>query len=193
MDLAARAESLRKLGFFDGLKKDLANARICEEARRSHTAAIEAGAPATALLLAAGVVLVIPEDAAPAPEHYAAVLQRIAAFTRGALAVSEVQARLLDDRRIRAGEDDEEGRILSLSFKINGRKTETEITHYPDLIDLSFLAEFEHALVRMKHPRRLCPLIELPIDAHFLFVEPQKMDQAIARGLINPDGLEEAE
>ena len=72
-----------------------------------------------------------------------------------------------------------------LSFRINGTRTEAEVTHFPDMIDLSFLAEIEHALNRLKIPRRLCPLCEVDDGvARYLFVDPVRVEQAEAQRLL---------
>ena len=62
-----------------------------------------------------------------------------------------------------------------MRFRLDGEAHELEISHYPDLIDLSFVAEIESHLAKIKEPRRLCPILELMDDtARYVFIEPEK-------------------
>lgn len=190
MNLTTRAKALQELGFFP------ANLPIADLVSRAET---ETGinpndAPATAILLAAGRVLEISADAATELEDYAALLEKIAAFCNGAFTVANVHAALTDSPQAYGDDEEPEGvEGVLLDFSLDGKKVRSELTNFDDLLDLSFLNEIEERLQEKGEPRRLCPLVELMDDtARYVFIDPEKMEQAELKEIIAAPDFEDA-
>lgn len=188
MDPSNRAERLRDLGLLPPAADPAELARRAEAKRPE----LLASAPASALLGEAGQLLEIEPDAAASLSGYEEVLRRVVAFCGDPEAVADVKAKVLTEKELHSGGEPDDGLVVSLSFRLGGSKTEVEITHYPDLIDLGFLGEVDRWLVRRKSARRLCPVVEALDDvARYLFAEPALVDRAYEEGLITePEAVE---
>lgn len=190
MNLLERARKLQKLGFFE-TENDQELQEIVREAQEIFADDIES-APATAILAAAGAVLEIYPDAAADLDGYAAILEEVAEFCEDTFEVSEVKAELVDGKAVSSGADGEPSAVVRLRFRIDGQSREVEVTHYPDLVDLSFLSEVEIHLEKIRSPRRLCPLVELMDDvARYVFVAPAVMEKAEETEVISAPDFEQ--
>ena len=188
MNLKTRAKRFLEMGFFEGAEEDPQPEALAREAERLFPEMI-GEAPATALLLAAGLVLEIEADAAEELDGYRQVLNDLNVFCEGATEIAYERAEFVKGKRLSAGGDENAGRVVRLRFRLDGEAHELEISHYPDLIDLSFVAEIESHLAKIKEPRRLCPILELMDDtARYVFIEPEKMQKAEEEEVISaPD------
>lgn len=189
MNLLERAKRLQKLGFFETENEQELKELVKEATDIFGEVAEEA--PATAILTVAGAVLEIEPEAAATLDGYAAILEEVAEFCEEAFAVSDVKADLVEGKSVSSGEDGDASPIVRLRFRLDGQSREVEVTHYPDLVDLSFLSEVEIHLEKIKSKRRLCPLVELMDDvARYLFVEPSVMEKAEESELITAPDFE---
>ena len=192
MNLLERAKKLQKLGFFE-VENDQELKEIVTEASEIFGEAAEE-APATAILTAAGAVLEILPEAAAELDGYAAILEEIAEFCEDAFAVTDVKADLVDGKSVPLGDGGEPSPIVRLRFRLDGQSREVEVTHYPDLVDLSFLSEVDIHLDKIKSKKRLCPLVELMDDvARYVFIEPAIMENAEEKEIITAPDFEDEE
>lgn len=189
MKINERAKKLIGMGFFEGFD-DVEVATLVAEVAAELSDLAEV-APATALLLAGGAVLEIEPEAAAQLDGYAAVLAEVQEFCGDAFEISNVRAELVKDKSVlSAGEED--GQVVSLRFRINGESHEIEVTHYTDMIDLSFLGEINAWLERAGIPQRLCPLLELMDDmARYVYIAPEVMEQAELEEVISAPDFED--
>ncbi len=176
MTLLERAKALKKLGF---LPEDSDPAALVARAEASDEVDIKE-APASALLLVAGRLLELPADAAPELGDYEKMLAKVAAFCDGRIALSRVRARFVE----REFEDEvqaetEPDAVVELKFRLDDTEYESELVHDPELVDVSFMNEFDDHLESIGEDRRLCPLVELMDDtARYVFHLPEKVEEA---------------
>ncbi len=186
MELLERANALKELGFF-GAGLTESPEELCRKVEDTPPCDPE-HAPATALLLAAEMVLEIPAEAAMEPEDYEDLLVQIQDFCAGVFIVSEVHASLMEG----PASDAAPARLIRLRFKLDGQRYECELACDDDMVDLGFLHEIEKHLAAKGEPRRLCPLVELMDDtARYVFIEPEIMEKAELEQVISSPDFEE--
>jgi len=201
MKLLERARLLKALGLLP------ANADLSAIVSKAEAGDIDVEmAPATALLVAGGVVLTIAAEELTAARDIPAVVRRFESFCGNVFKVSDVQVRSLGvsqhDASDYVNEDDlEEGEELPATFEeeaievritIDGTTYESEVTRLDDMIDLGFVTELQDHLESIGEKRQICQLVEdVDDDPRFLFVEPEKMEEAELREIITAPDFEE--
>lgn len=200
MKLIERARLLKTLGLLP------ADANL-----EAVVAAAEAGeldvevAPATALLVAGGVTLSVGPEELCTADDIPAVIRRFQAFCGNIFQITDIKVESLGvtvldaDSQYADPQDDPDDEPISLEEEtlrivmvIDGKSYESEVTRLEDMIDLGFVNDLQDHLELIGETRQICQLVEwLDDDPRFLFVEPDKVEEAELREIITAPDFED--
>jgi hypothetical protein len=162
---------------------------------------LTATAPATALFIAAGVVLEIAPNEHVEEADIAPVMMRFQKFCGNLFTLSDIEPVSLgvaegDDEEIVAGEapGDEPitpPNLILLKFKLNGYQQEIELLQFTDEIEQGYFEIFDDFLLNeLEHDKTICPLLEvMDGTARYLFANPEAFEQAEIDELITADEM----
>ncbi|MBI1289780.1 hypothetical protein GC173_00860 [bacterium] len=160
-------------------------------------------APATALLVAAGVVLTVGPDDLSKAEDIPAIIRRFQAFCGNIFKVTDIKVESLGvvelDSKDMLGDDPDLGEeftveeeTIGVTMTIDGKVYESEVTRLDDMIDLGFVNDLQDHLDEMGETRQICQLVEwMEDDPRFLFADPAKVEEAESREIITAPDFED--